>query len=53
MSQQLSKDIFHFLVLLKENNNRDWMQEHKTSYLANEKMLKAFYTDIEKGLNTF
>ena len=42
---------FNFLTELKQNNNRDWMQEHKNRYLANEKMLKTFYSEIEKGLN--
>jgi len=42
---------FNFLTELKQNNNRDWMQEHKKEYLANEKVLKTFYSEIEKGLN--
>ena len=42
---------FEFLSELKQNNNRDWMQENKKEYLASEKMLKDFYSEIEKGLN--
>ena len=42
---------FEFLTKLKHNNNREWMQDHKNEYLANEKMLKVFYSEIEKGLN--
>ncbi|WP_299211146.1 DUF2461 domain-containing protein [uncultured Dokdonia sp.] len=42
---------FSFLKALKENNHRDWMTEHKKEYQASEKALKAFYADIQKGLN--
>ncbi|AVI52019.1 TIGR02453 family protein [Pukyongia salina] len=51
MSVTLSKDIFNFLEQLKKNNHRDWMQENKKQYQANEKLLKQFYTDVEAGLN--
>lgn len=43
--------IFEFLKELKQNNNREWMQDNKKRHLANEKMLKEFYSGIEKGLN--
>ncbi len=36
---------------LKENNNREWMQENKKEYLANEKLLKEFYSAVENNLN--
>jgi len=45
------KSAFSFLKSLKKNNNRDWMQENKKEYLANEKSLKQFYTIIESNLN--
>ena len=51
MSISISKSSFTFLKNLKANNHRDWMQEHKKEYQANEKLLKAFYTTIEDGLN--
>ncbi len=51
MSTTIPKSAYDFLLKLKENNNRDWMQEHKKEYLANEKTLKAFYVSVEKGLN--
>ena len=47
----LPKSIFSFLNKLKKNNNREWMHENKKEYLANEKILKQFYTCIENGLN--
>lgn len=43
--------IFEFLKQLKQNNNREWMQDLRAEYLENEKMLKTFYSGIEKGLN--
>lgn len=51
MSPTIPKTAFDFLLQLKKNNNRDWMQEHKKEYLANEKALKEFYIAVEKGLN--
>ncbi len=47
----LPKSIFDFLKNLKKNNNRDWMQENKKEYQANEKILKQFYVSIEQVLN--
>lgn len=47
----ISNSIFNFLKQLKQNNSRDWLQENKKEYLANEMALKEFYTEVEKGLN--
>jgi len=43
--------IFKFLKQLKKNNNREWMQDHRTKYLENEKILKTFYSKLEERLN--
>ncbi|GEQ86343.1 TIGR02453 family protein [Patiriisocius marinistellae] len=51
MSVQIPKESFIFLNNLKKNNHRDWMLENKKEYLANEKILKSFYTEIQQGLN--
>ena len=51
MATPLPKPIFSFLKKLKQNNHRDWMQEHKKEYLANEKVLKQFYASLESNLN--
>ncbi len=51
MNPTIPKSAFDFLLKLKKNNNREWMQENKKEYLANEKVLKQFYSDVEKGLN--
>jgi len=47
----IPKSAFEFLKELKRNNHRDWMQEHKKRYQANEKELKTFYTEIVERLN--
>ena len=51
MSTVITKDIFGFLKKLKKNNHRDWMQENKKQYQANEKLLKQFYSEVEAALN--
>ncbi|MCG2430435.1 DUF2461 domain-containing protein [Aequorivita xiaoshiensis] len=51
MNPTIPKSAFHFLLKLKENNNREWMQENKKEYLANEKLLKEFYSAVENDLN--
>jgi uncharacterized protein (TIGR02453 family) len=51
MSAVIPKTSFDFLKKLKQNNHRDWMQENKKEYLGNEKALKIFYAEVEKGLN--
>lgn len=51
MLATIPKSSFEFLLQLKHNNQRDWMQEHKSEYQANEKKLKMFYASIEAALN--
>lgn len=53
MSISIPKSTFDFLLELRKNNNRDWMQDHKKEYLANEEILKSFYSQVEKGLGQF
>ena len=47
----LPKEVLSFLKDLKKNNHKDWMQENKKQYQANEKVLKKLYADLEAGLN--
>ena len=47
---RIPKTSLDFLLALKENNHRDWMTEHKKTYLSSEKALKAVYNDILEGL---
>ena len=51
MSVIVPKASFDFLKKLKQNNHRDWMQEHKKEYLEGEKTFKKLYSEIEAGLN--
>ncbi|WP_139854755.1 DUF2461 domain-containing protein [Aequorivita sinensis] len=51
MNPTIPKSAFEFLLKLKGNNNREWMQENKKEYLANEKLLKEFYSVVENNLN--
>lgn len=45
------ENLFKFLKQLKENNEREWMDEHRSEYLENEAMLKSFYANLESRLN--
>ncbi|KAA1245079.1 DUF2461 domain-containing protein [Aquimarina sp. RZ0] len=47
----IPKSAFDFLLDLKKNNHRDWMQEHKKRYQSNEKTLKTFYGRVMARLN--
>jgi len=47
----IPKSTFEFLLDLKKNNHRDWMQEHKKRYETSEKSLKTFYADVVDRLN--
>ena len=48
----IPESVLEFLLDLKENNDRDWMQVHKKRYQANEKLFKNFCLNVEQGLNT-
>ncbi len=47
----IPKASFEFLKDLKQNNHRDWMQEHKKRYQSSEKELKKFYAAVAERLN--
>ncbi len=51
MKSTINKSAFHFLAQLRENNNRNWMQENKESYLENEGNLRDFYAAVQRDLN--
>jgi uncharacterized protein (TIGR02453 family) len=44
--------VFSFLNRLKNNNNRDWFDVHKSEFKRLDVALKAFYTDVLEDLNT-
>jgi uncharacterized protein (TIGR02453 family) len=51
MDATIPKSTFEFLKKLKQNNHRDWMQEHKKDYLKGESILKEFYAQVQTELN--
>ena len=50
MTTSVSASSLQFLKNLKENNHKDWMQNHKKEYLASEGSLKELYKEILAGL---
>jgi uncharacterized protein (TIGR02453 family) len=51
MNTSVSPASLTFLQKLRENNNKDWMQEHKKEYQASEASLKELYAEILKGVS--
>lgn len=51
MNNSVSKASLAFLNKLRENNHKDWMQEHKKQYQASEVSLKGLYGEILKGVS--
>ncbi|MEO9514040.1 MAG: DUF2461 domain-containing protein [Flavobacteriaceae bacterium] len=47
----ISKEAFNFLKELARNNNKEWFQEHKTTFKSHEADVKSFYGNILEGLN--
>ena len=50
MTTSVSQTSLNFLQKLRENNHKDWMQDHKKEYLASEVSLKELYKEILLGL---
>ncbi|MGY8922010.1 MAG: DUF2461 domain-containing protein [Flavobacteriales bacterium] len=50
MTTSVLQTSLNFLEKLRENNHKDWMQDHKKEYLASEVSLKELYKEILKGL---
>lgn len=48
----ISKSTLDFLKALKTNNNRDWFNEHKASFEAEQKKVKGFYNSVMENLKT-
>lgn len=42
---------FDFLKQLAKNNHKDWMDDNRKTYQVSEKKLKAFYAEVQHGLN--
>ena len=50
MTTSVLQTSLNFLEKLRENNHKDWMQDHKKEYLASEVSLKELYKEILMGL---
>jgi len=48
---QITKQNFQFLDTLAKNNNRDWFQEHKATYVKNHEEVIAFADELLGKLN--
>ena len=48
--QLITKDVFLFLENLKNNNSREWFQEHKTEFKELETEVKNFYSALMNRL---
>lgn len=47
----IPNEALDFLKQLKENNNRDWFNDHKSEFKSLESQMKDFYAQVESGLN--
>ncbi len=48
----IPEDVFTFLNRLKNNNDRDWFDAHKSEFKIIDGVLKEFYTSVLEDLNT-
>ncbi|MFK7780717.1 DUF2461 domain-containing protein [Psychroserpens sp.] len=48
---KFNKNILEFFKTLEKNNNRDWFNEHKPEFKANEAVAKSAYKQIFDNLN--
>jgi uncharacterized protein (TIGR02453 family) len=48
----ISKTTLNFLKDLSKNNNRDWFNEHKTTFKTEQDKIKLFYEDLMNQLKT-
>ena len=53
MELSLSKEVFDFLKLLKNNNNRDWFNAHKDLYLKNHQILIGYADSLIEKMSKF
>lgn len=47
------KTVLTFIKELKENNNRDWFNAHKSTYLESLEIFRDFANDLISGISTF
>jgi len=51
MQHNIPSSAFQFLKELHQNNHKDWMDQHRSRYRRNEKVLKAFFSELMEELN--
>ena len=52
MSKEIiTKEVFSFLKLLNENNNREWFTANKDTFKSHETAVKQFYVAVMENLN--
>ena len=51
--QKVNPELFSFLKTLKNNNQRDWFNDHKHQFKLLQTEVKQVYTSIFNSLNTF
>ena len=52
MSQQL-KEALSFLSELKENNNREWFNEHKPRYESHKNFIKSVFEEVQTKMESY
>nr|WP_321412895.1 DUF2461 domain-containing protein [uncultured Allomuricauda sp.] len=50
-NKTISKGVFDFLKELKNNNNRDWFEAHKTDFKKHQSEVKSFLEAVKTNLN--
>ena len=53
MEEKTMKNVIDFLARLKDNNNREWFNEHKTEYQAAQAAFNEFAGRLISGLGEF
>ena len=48
--KSVPKEALSFLLQLKQNNDRDWFNDHKAEFKSIESEMKDFYKEIELKL---
>lgn len=49
---RISESTLKFLKDLKQNNNREWFEEHKSEFKAEQEMTKSFFKQVMLNLQT-
>lgn len=53
MASNITKEVFDFLTLIKNNNNRDWFNAHKSRYLENHQIMIDFAEELLEQMRKY